>query len=207
MAVNFYSRLSGTNLVGPLVKQSAIDRNIQSRVAGETVRVDIPDDTHITLQNPNTNYGNLQYVRVAQAAANTFKGLWYADVSAYNGRTVISATLNLYMFSGGAHTLDFYGLTADWIELEATWNNRKAGTPWTTPGGDYDGAAFTSQFLDGTMEFKVIDCTSIMADWLGAVRSNYGILSWCAPAGSLTTFRSAEVGAVDERPYFEMLLA
>jgi hypothetical protein len=26
----------------------------------------------------------------------------------------------------------------DWVELEVTWNNYKAGTPWTAGGGDFD---------------------------------------------------------------------
>lgn len=39
-------------------------------------------------------------------------------------------------------------LVAPFVEGQATWNNSKASTPWTTPGGDFNAAAPLTSLLD-----------------------------------------------------------
>lgn len=181
-------------------------RTVHAGPVGETVIVPIVDDSYLDGSNPDTNRGAQNWLRVSKAAANWNKGVWWADLSAYAGRTVISANLWLYCYTGGNHIFDFYGITAEWVELQVTWNDRKTGVPWGVAGGDYDVLSFTSKFIAATAQFYAVDVKTIVEDWLDATRVNYGILSWCAGAGNLLGIWTAEVGTVEWRPYFELVL-
>jgi endonuclease/exonuclease/phosphatase family metal-dependent hydrolase len=53
------------------------------------------------------------------------------------GATVTSATLTMTVYGGNAatRTLSAYRETESYTETSATWNDRRSGTRWSTPGG------------------------------------------------------------------------
>lgn len=89
-------------------------------------------------------------------------------------------------FSTNGH-VSVHRITSDWNENEATWSNRKIGTPWSTSGGDYDATpavwignselsnSFTS--ADQNKQFWMdFDVTSIVDYWRIHPTQNYGLL-------------------------------
>ena len=62
------------------------------------------------------------------------------------GTTIRTATLYLYSYnvSKMAGSSGFYAahrITRDWTETGSSHMNAAAGTPWTTPGGDFEAQA------------------------------------------------------------------
>jgi hypothetical protein len=83
------------------------------------------------------------------------------------GAQVASAILTLTVKSGlgNANTtrpVTAYRLAAPFVETEATWLNRQANTPWTTPGGDL-GESYTTVFVTNTVGAKInFDITALV---------------------------------------------
>jgi hypothetical protein len=116
------------------------------------------------------------------------RGLLQFDVSAIPaGKTVQSATLRMYFRALATPytkltqnlSVDVYAVSMPWLELEATWKRRLAGTSWTTSGGDYVSTAITNKALAKDMapgqwvEFTV---TAQVQAWVDGVSSNNGFL-------------------------------
>ena len=56
------------------------------------------------------------------------------------GSQITSALLTVTVKSGSAdatRTIGAYQTSMSWTENEVTWNSRRSGEPWQTPGGDY----------------------------------------------------------------------
>ena len=50
-----------------------------------------------------------------------------------------TGTLSLFVVTApGSRFYNAHQITASWLEGEVTWNSRLTGTPWTTPGGDFN---------------------------------------------------------------------
>ncbi len=53
---------------------------------------------------------------------------------------MVSAKVGLwgvYTQGGGVATFNMHGLTGDFDQATASWNNANSTTRWTTPGGDF----------------------------------------------------------------------
>ncbi len=74
---------------------------------------------------------------------------------------------------GGLTYTAYRSLRTDWSETGATWNQAKAGTPWTNPGGDYDDTTGQTVTVDGD-DNLVFDLSALATD---ALRSRSGKLS------------------------------
>lgn len=102
-------------------------------------------DVFLRESNPTTNYGSNSNIVIAGSLS---PGLDTAairfDFSALPVNAVISSAI-LSMYYHQYSPDDPVGRTykmcrctrTDWVELEATWNNYKSGSAWTSPGGDY----------------------------------------------------------------------
>lgn len=100
-------------------------------------------DTYISENEPDTNFGGLDYVQTYDRTARARRPILEFDISELPAEaTLTSASLQLYYYvyyqSPEGRTVWAYKLTrTDWVELEATWNDYKTDTPWTSAGGDY----------------------------------------------------------------------
>lgn len=113
--------------------------------------------------------------------------LWF-DLSAIPaGALITSASLSLYQSSAqsvpAGNTLSVYRVTKNWIEGAtnggtdgATWNNAGFGSPWTTPGGDYDPVATAVIPADTNNGWKTWDVSTLVSDWKNGTLANQGML-------------------------------
>jgi hypothetical protein len=99
----------------------------------------------------DSTVGESDLVIVGEAAdhAKTLRGVFSFDLAALpEGAHVVSVAFTLSAErdntggSGGASvdadfTLDLHPLAAPFVESEVTWEQRAAGRPWNTPGGDF----------------------------------------------------------------------
>lgn len=102
-------------------------------------------------------------------------------------RLNVNSLSNAWNYSSTNGHVAVYKVINDWTEAEATWNNRKSGTPWTTSGGDFLDApakwvgssvlsnSFTS--ADQNNQFWMdFDVTDIVDSWRISPAQNYGFL-------------------------------
>ncbi len=152
--------------------------------------------TTVILQRGLNGYGGATDTFLDRYVPTTVRGSFdplYLDASNYtplvrfsifqseggpvpNAASVQSATLSLYK-QYYADTLRLNALLAPWVEAEATWTVRQAGTPWIVPGAAGSGADFSGSadalvsvgFNPGWITF---DVTPRVAQW--AAGSNFG---------------------------------
>ena len=97
-------------------------------------------DTDIRDASPDTNYGTATVLTIGRSSSITHRAIIEFDISNIPAAArITSATLSL---RGESHstppTVWAYKLTRDdWVENQATWNDYKTDTAWTTAGGDY----------------------------------------------------------------------
>ena len=154
-------------------------------VIDPTVSIDTTRDTDIDEDNPNTNYGGESTLTVcnkSELVCNE-RALLYFDLSnipaGYDTEaTIQDADMYLwvdYLWALGDYwyiEVDTHALTTDWTEYGATWNS-----PWTTPGGDYDGYRTTTTIWgDEEGEVKSWIMTYIVRWWYGGELPNYGVI-------------------------------
>ncbi|HXI69439.1 MAG TPA: Ig-like domain-containing protein [Verrucomicrobiae bacterium] len=105
-------------------------------------------DTYIDKSNNNKNYGGATNLVVSGDAGHEKRTLVRFDLSALpTNTTIVSANLVLTKIGGtatAARNISIHRLTNDWTENtlnnangEASWNKRKTGVSWKTPGGDF----------------------------------------------------------------------
>lgn len=91
------------------------------------------------------------------------------------GAVINSATLQVNCTNPGA-VMNLFRLTEDWVEDEATWNQRLAGVAWSAPGAD--GASNAGVAVAGnctTTGLRLIDVTRFVQEWSNGV-SNHGLV-------------------------------
>jgi len=96
-------------------------------------------DSSLVFDSPNTNYGS--YASLALYRGVSTKRRYVVSFSLTGISDLVNATFKIYIHTinnSVNKSLIVCKLTrSDWVETEVTWNNYKAGTPWTTAGGDY----------------------------------------------------------------------
>ena len=96
-------------------------------------------DTHLFKALPESfRHYNQHVVLVANHARYTARAVFKFLVDVGN---IVGAKLRLHYQMWGINDpvgkeVALYVLPSDWIESEASWNNKSEGIPWTTPGGD-----------------------------------------------------------------------
>jgi len=110
------------------------------------------------------------------------------------GATIESATLSLYVATAGNETVNVHRITAPWAETGVTWNNF---------GGAYDMAVEGSFVTDAAFEWRSVDVTALVQDWVDGIHSNYGMLLEQGPTQH-STYRSSEYSTVELRPMLEI---
>src|SRR5215471_4551693 len=82
------------------------------------------------------------------------------------GTPIASATLTLTVQSGGAtssRNVTAYQGTDSWTETQATWNSRRTGQPWNTPGGDLGGRLDTQAVSNASGTQVTFDVTALVS--------------------------------------------
>lgn len=140
------------------------------------------DDTQISADNPNTNYGTLTEMNVDGQTPHAHGLIKFPNIFGSNpeqillGANITSASLTLNCFNPG-NTPKAYLLKEDWIESQATWNQRTSGTPWSNLGADgplsHESTAI--DFVCSSIGIKTYDITSIIQQWSNGT-PNYGIV-------------------------------
>ena len=109
---------------------------------------------------------------------------------------VTSAILELELEDiafGGAGSARVHRATDSWTESEATWNERRSGATWTTPGGDYDPQIEASTDIDvaqlGSTQW---DVTPLTASWVRGTNPNRGLLLAVSPGIDGASFSSGD---------------
>lgn len=94
------------------------------------------EDSFLQSTESDTNYGNSGFIGPTDRYIMKFN--LPAEVM---GKHIISAELGLYLwgvsYDSQDHEMQLYRVTADWMEMEVTWNNAMTGLSWQTSGGDF----------------------------------------------------------------------
>lgn len=140
--------------------------------SADTVTLNPTDDTYVWGFNPDSNYGNSEYL--CNGANPGLQGLVYTllkfDFSACSGASIISADLRLYVYGstgGWPPNSIFISINdADWDENTATWNNfpGRLETTVIPPPTSYG--------------WWVTDVTSMVQDFVNGTYDNYGFQLW-----------------------------
>ena len=113
----------------------------------------------VNLQRPDGGTSNTRYwVQVGNnhPTYGAERGVFEFDTSSIKqGTKVTDARVELFSNYGsgsGRADFDLYGLTKDFVEDQATWNQATSTINWTAPGGDYDPALLGSVHPDGNAQ-------------------------------------------------------
>jgi hypothetical protein len=82
------------------------------------------------------------------------------------GAIITSALLQVNCTNAG-HSVRLYRLTQSWVENQATWNERSAGSPWASAGADGAGsnAGLALTGVCSATGQRVIDITAFVQEW------------------------------------------
>ncbi|RZT07498.1 YD repeat-containing protein, partial [Kribbella sp. VKM Ac-2569] len=142
------------------------------------------------VSRPDGGTGNTRYwVQVGNnhPTYGVERGVFEFDTSAIKqGTKVTDARVELFSNYGsgaGSATLDLHGLTRDFVETEATWNQASSTINWTGAGGDYDPTVLTSLTSDNNpkrLTFTSSAQGSVLLpkiqSWVDNPGNNHGLL-------------------------------
>lgn len=114
---------------------SVIDFDLIKEAKAEATSTLFFADTMLWVDNPNTNYNTVDSSYIGDGTAHRILQITTPNITG----TIAQAKLYFYRSTteGQSMTLGVYPLTrTDEVYSQATWNNYKTGSAWTTAGGD-----------------------------------------------------------------------
>jgi hypothetical protein len=138
-------------------------------------------DTYLDDAEPNTQHDNVSLVYVRRTADPALRrGVLAFDLSAFDAAP---SSVILHYFTGAVAASALSGTVqrldatpdVDLIRNQASWNYKKSGTAWTTPGGDVTGTALTFDFPT-VAGLKTIDLTTIVTEAFAAGKKVFAVL-------------------------------
>ncbi|MEV6494034.1 DNRLRE domain-containing protein, partial [Actinoplanes sp. NPDC051633] len=194
---------------------------VQLPKAGHIVRVlqGNSTDTTLTSKDPNNGHDVLDGGGLVQIGNNGSKYgtsravvKWPSMTGLPAGTKVLRATASLwgaYSEGGTGARFQVHGLTRDFDETTGTWNRASSAAAWTTPGGDYNGAATSYVDNIGTdPRWQNWDTTALVQGWVNNAGTNKGVLFRLANESTPTQrvlFTSGEVPDIRQRPRLEVI--
>ncbi|NUQ98619.1 MAG: DNRLRE domain-containing protein [Streptomyces sp.] len=147
-------------------------------------------DTTLSSAQPTTNEDTISSFGVGQkwlevGNNSTTYGKARAVMKFDTAAIPTTATvLNSTMFLWGAETTtgsngaiyELHGLTKDFAETSATWNNATSTTAWTTAGGDFSSTVSDTVPSVSEVGRHYWDATSLTQGWTKTPTSNHGAL-------------------------------
>lgn len=203
----FFIISCGTGPTGPsgLPGTGVIQVNFQNGVFPDTGYSGNTDNT-IESANPTTNHYDDAFIYTGYDNSGWQKErvVMKFDLAAAipPGAKIVDAYLTL-RFSGiyNLTSIDAacYRITASWADLTSSWNS-----PWTTPGGAFDGAISNTLVVNtaGAGNFVSFKLSSAEVErWLNYPAENYGFMikSSSETAGD-ASFVSSNGATEDDRP-------
>jgi hypothetical protein len=145
------------------------------------------EDAYIWEFAKTTNYGNDDETWVATGNKNTSLSLFKFNLSGLPaGINILNASLSLHHRDGNDPDVPVsaHRITNDWEESSVSWNNRKTGIAWNTPGGDYDSTIVSTTNVGPLSNTRYEwDITSLVQGWFNGTYSNQGIVLRTVAAG------------------------
>ena len=209
--------------------------NLGSNIAGtpgmtaaasstNTVTLDyttIISDTWLNQNAPDDNYGNSEDLFTDREGSKPERSLIWFDLSSIpSGKTIISARLIMTKTGGvtdgnnvivhrvsPAAVWDVGSGPAGGSAGDASWNERKPGTPWATAGGDYVSNASDPSIAVTSDGVYVWTVTDIVANWVTTGTTNTGFLLMADPEGGgnkSQQWASSENATTANRPKLEI---
>jgi hypothetical protein len=130
------------------------------------------DDAQISADSPNANYAGATEINVDGLSPHAHAVIKFPNIFGSGpgqvpaGASFVKATLDVNCLNVG-NAMRLYRLIEDWVEADATWNNRAAGFAWTNPGADGSGSHAATP-LDGNCSstgWRTFDITPFLQDW------------------------------------------
>ena len=174
-----------------------------------TIQIEPDRDTDINSAAPTTNTGTSTSVNLVRntGGTSTRRVITSFRLSPIAGQEIVSASLRFRFSAGSAsQSIDIHALdTDDWVESEATWNARKSGVDWDTPGGDYDATVIDNQTNSTAPSDLVFDVTDHIAAVVDSGRASF-LMKFNTESGANNTcqFYSAEQALASNHPYLEV---
>ncbi|MDB5905880.1 MAG: repeat-containing protein, partial [Betaproteobacteria bacterium] len=190
--------------IGSIEAHLALSQDAQDEWFGllATASLQPTQDTYLDQDTPTLNFGTATTLVVNPNNNHGDNALLQFDLSSLAAGSVInSAVLRMQAtLVENDMNVDVHALTQAWSEGAvngaagaASWNERIAGTPWTTAGGTYDATRAARFDADATGQ-HTWDLTALVQSWLDGTRANNGIVL----IGSGTTTNSHVVYASGE---------
>ncbi|MCM8855464.1 MAG: DNRLRE domain-containing protein [Candidatus Thiodiazotropha sp.] len=143
-------------------------------------------DAEIWAQSPDNNYADMAEMWVSSASNDTTRSLLHFNTSAIPaGARILEATLSLrrQSGSGSAQPVSAHRIQNPWSEESVTWNRRKSGINWDTPGGDFDSTAVATTPVGPANTRYAWNITPLAQGWVDGSYPNYGVVLIAAIAG------------------------
>lgn len=166
-------------------------------------------DTGMDSLNSNTNYSDFTTYSIGYSSTDSEKDRYiirYDLSSVVPGNINVTAaylTINVDALNGSNSYL-IYPLTAGFTQTTATWNDRAASTPWTTPGGDYSTVARSNAVtINALGKYTFTLDTAMVQGWVSNPAGNYGIIIVATNESSGDNIANLDYdanGTVSDRP-------
>ena len=137
-------------------------------------------DTKLRSDAPSTVFGDSDFLEVD--AGPDYAALIGWDLSSLpSGIAITDASMVLHVTNVSTAAYFLYALNVPWEEASATWIDRSAGTPWSTPGGETDHAAAVLADIEGPTlgELRIPLNTAaidVLQGWIENPDSNHGFM-------------------------------
>ncbi|MDR6227190.1 golvesin C-terminal-like domain-containing protein [Desmospora profundinema] len=164
-------------------------------------------DTTLSSSQPNTNlnrFGADDKPWLQVGHSNTYgatRPVLKFDLTGIPVNTnILRADLDLWAWlaNGNPGEVEAYALTRGFVEEEATWNEAKAGTAWSSAGGDMGSTPLGSRTgLGNALRWHSWNTTDAVQDWVNGAADNHGFLlkrKTESNDGNNTLFLSSEAG-------------
>lgn len=147
-------------------------------------------DTGMDSLNSNVNYSDFTTFSIGYSSTGSEKDRYiirYDLSSVIPDNVKVTAayfTINVDALNG-SNSYSIYPLTASFTQTTATWNDRAASTPWTTPGGDYSAAPKSNAVTISALgKFTFTLDTAMVQGWISDPAGNYGMMIMAANESS-----------------------
>ena len=173
-------------------------------------------DSNLNAAAPTTNYGIVAEAHILRGgAAASQRALFSFDLTSLPaGKTLKTAKLQLTIVNnpGQNKTLAAHRVTQSptrpWMETEVTWQAYKAGSNWTTAGGDFMATASDSQLVSDTAAVGAMISFDVFADaqsFYATPATNFGWLikdsqEPASATGENVFLATRDTGTVDYKP-------
>ncbi len=160
--------------------------NSASLCASPMITLTATADTYLRSNQSDSNFGSDPDLRTKPPdnERNTLIQFDLATVPPNSLITCAALLLTQTSLSDTGQNVNIHRITTSWLESQATWAERLAGTPWDTPGGggDFD-LTIEATFVPSATNHAA-NVTSLAQFWLDNPTSNFGLLMEAQNAGS-----------------------